>query len=137
MTREGKRYRFRDIVFWADSGMICWEDVKTGEFAIVLVREFLLRAHAILGGINRLKYASEREEQMRFVEEAIKACRQAKEQGRPDDPAAVADMINQRRKHMLHAGSSLSKHSNVASAGTVPEGGLLPPLLGSDGQPIL
>ncbi|MDZ7345395.1 MAG: hypothetical protein ONA69_01225 [candidate division KSB1 bacterium] len=87
MIRNGKRYRFRDLVFWARQGIICIENVQTGEFHTLMVRDFAARAQALLRA-SEFMPPQERKEHQDFVENAIKACREAQAQGRPDDPKA-------------------------------------------------
>ncbi|MDZ7345765.1 MAG: hypothetical protein ONA69_03140 [candidate division KSB1 bacterium] len=87
MIREGKRYRFRDLVFWARQGIICIENIRTGEFHTLMVRDFAARAQSLLRA-SEFMPPQERKEHQDFVENAVRACREAQAQGRPDDPKA-------------------------------------------------
>lgn len=98
---RGKRYKFGSLLFWAECGMICTEDLQNGDFKVVLVKDFLLRARSILRSINRMKYADEREQHMTMVENAIKACKEAQAQGRPDDPKAVAYILRHKYQRLF------------------------------------
>jgi hypothetical protein len=119
--RQGRRYRFRQETFWAERGMICIENRHTGDFECLTVRQFLAQLDAVNQGISRIpdRYWDEREEHHAFVSNGIQACREAKAQGRPDDPKAVADMIKAHRStQVLLSGSSAVPYIIQASEHT-------------------
>lgn len=129
MAREGTRFRFGPEVFWAERGMIRIENRHTGEYRVVMVRDFLLRARAILRGSERLtNWPRLRNRLQTFVEQAIMACRQARDQGRPDDPKAAADVAKERGKLVLGVGSVVDTSAGRAD--------LLPPILDQHGVPF-
>ncbi len=128
--REGTRYKFRSLLFWAQGGLICIEDARDNSFKAETVRDFLLRANAINGEIPRMGYTDERLEHQKFVEDAICSCRQAKQQGQPDDPKAMADMLKMRRRSVLYASGPVSQHKKVVLAAGTLENRKLPPIPG-------
>lgn len=137
MAREGKRFRFRDLLFWAQSGMICIQDERYDakdpeSFEVVMVREMLFRVRAVNADIHRIKYADEREEHHKFVENMIKCCKEAQTQGRPDDPKAVASMLRHRRQTWVMGsgkdGRTQIGSSVVLGSAQAPESALLPPV---------
>jgi hypothetical protein len=80
---ESKRYYFKDLMFWARNGIICVENTRTGEFNTMMVRDFAERVRAILRE-SEFMPPEERKKHQDFVEDAIKVCRIAQKQGRPD-----------------------------------------------------
>jgi hypothetical protein len=135
MSTAGKHYRFRKLEFWAESGMINLIDERhppehPGSFKVIMVREWLERLNTLNKEIHRWnKYVDERNEMSNFIDNGIACVRDAKKQGRPDDPKAAADILKSRRKtHFIGTGQSTILHT--ASASSAPEGLLLPPMPG-------
>jgi hypothetical protein len=135
MSKAGKHYRFRKLEFWAESGMVNLIDERfqpshPGSFKVIMVREWLERLDTINKEIHRWnKYADERNEMSNFVDNGVACAREARKQGRPDDPKAVEDMLKSRRKtHIIGNGQSTILHTS--SADSVPEGLLLPAMPG-------
>lgn len=122
----GHVYHYKDLTFFAENGLIRIINEKTGEYSSATRRDFLLRINAINKSLGHVKWSDEREQDMKFVEDGIKCCREAKNQGCPDDYKAIDDMLKERRKHILHA-NYFSK-SNALPSSLAPENVLLPPL---------
>jgi len=67
----------------------------------------LLRANALNEQASRMKFADERNELVMAIENIIAACREAKKQGRPDDPKTFEHIRAMRDKHVLLPGSGI------------------------------
>jgi len=135
MSKPGKHYRFRKLEFWAESGMVNLVDERfppshPGSFKVIMVREWLERLDTLNKELHRWnKYADERNEMSNFIDNGIACAKEARSQGRPDDPKAAADILKSRRKtHFIGTGQSTILHTS--SAESVPEGLLLPPMPG-------
>jgi len=111
LSKPGRRYRFRNLEFWAERGQIHMFDFRHNtyepDYTVIPVREMLLRAASINRSLNRFKYGDEREEHNRFVENIIAACREAQRQGRPDDPKTFDHIRAMRDKHILLPGPGI------------------------------
>src|SRR4029077_512669 len=112
--KKGQHYRFRKIEYWAERGMINIVDERFPQdhpqfFKLEMVGKFLerlLRFSQELKG-RTFKYPDEREEYVTLIENGVACAREAKNQGRPDDPKAVEDMIKERRcNYVLGNGQS-------------------------------
>jgi len=112
LSRPGKRYRFRELEFWAERGQIhCLDyrnDAYNPEYKVVPVREMLLRARSLSQAVKRIKYPSERNEHITLIEQLVAACREAKRQGRPDDPKTFEHIRAMRSKHILMPGPDIT-----------------------------
>ena len=135
---KGRHYRYRKLDIWAERGLINIVDERfppshPKAFNVVMVRDFLLRLQSLNAAVKTWgkKWPDEREELTKFIEEGIQCCREAKAQGRPDDPKAVADMLRQRHRFMLYAGTSASAAGAIA-AESAPENADLPPIPQAD-----
>jgi hypothetical protein len=131
MSKAGKHYRFRKLEFWSESGMINLVDERyppdhPGSFKVIMVRDWLERLNTLNKEIHRWnKYTDERNEMSNFIDNGIACVKEAKTQGRPDDPKAAAEILKSRRKtHFIGNGQSTILHT--ASADSTPEGLLLP-----------
>lgn len=90
----GPRSAPKAVRWWAERGLIHFEDSRTGQYQVMTVKTFLER----LQGINDLlskgrkvenqgfAHADEIDRQMRFIEQGIELAKKAKQQGSPDDP---------------------------------------------------
>lgn len=122
MTKEGKHYRFEDVEFWAEDGLIFIEDHKDGEFKIDTCRDFAMRAHAINEAARREyqrgKYPSEHKRLVDCVCNMRDCFKEAREQGDPMDPRVVAQQYRERRKATLikDGNGSVSINGNGTSA---------------------
>ena len=107
ISKPGRRYKFRNMEFWAERGLIHMFDFRNNalepDYTKITVRDMLLRARAINDSIGRVKFADERNELHTLVENMIAACKDAKRQGRPDDPKTFEHIRNMRDKRVLHA----------------------------------
>lgn len=84
-----KQYKYRNLIFWAEKGLVRIEDQRTGSFHTVTRREALLRIKAINDGLYLEKYSDEKAEQQRMVEDMIECVKTAKSQGDPMDPLVM------------------------------------------------
>lgn len=111
ISKPGKRYRFKNLEFWAERGLIHIFDYRENpyqpDYRKVPVREMLLRANALNEQASRMKFADERNELVMAIENIIAACREAKKQGRPDDPKTFEHIRAMRDKHVLLPGSGI------------------------------
>jgi hypothetical protein len=100
----GPRSHPKAVRWWAERGLIHFEDSRTGQYAAMTVKTFLERLSAINDLLSKGRrvenkdflHPDEVERQMRFVEQGLELVRKAKEQGMPDDPEVrrqkVADL---------------------------------------------
>jgi hypothetical protein len=113
ISKPGKRYRHRQTEFFAERGGIHILDYRNDpynpEYRYCSVRDFLKRHQAISVQLRREhRWADEREELVRLLENIEACCREAQGQGRPDDPKTWDHIRAMRNKHMLHAGPGIS-----------------------------
>jgi hypothetical protein len=161
LAKTGRHYFYKPpganepLEFWAQNGMICIVDQRVpsnhrDSYDVLTIREFLLNIKMINASIGRCadhaakvairmgrfstaggSAAEERASMHKLVSNAISCGKEAQDQGSPDNPRHVEQMLRQRRNHMLYAGSSTSYAGNgsgAKSATFAPEGLLLPPL---------
>jgi hypothetical protein len=135
------------LEFWAENGMVCCLDERYPErdpehFVVLTRREFLTNLGAINASIERCAHATgkaslaqggpspggaaaeEREALHRLVADGIACAREAKAMGDPFNPRHMAQMIQERRKHMLLAGPA----AGAITQDRAPEASKLPPL---------
>ena len=97
--------RYRNIRMWHEKGQICLEDARTNEFAVLSIRDVLLRLRAINDSIKHFDPSWEaydvRREQMKFVGAVIELVKMAKAHGTPDDPQAAEYHYNNRPKSII------------------------------------
>lgn len=117
ISKPGKRYKYRQLEFWAERGLIHIFDFRNNpyqpDYSKVPVREMLMRARALNQQLGRMKYTDEREELTRGVEGIIAACKEAQKQGRPDDPKTFEHLRNMRDKHVLLPGPDIAAQIKV------------------------
>lgn len=120
LSRPGRHYTFRKLEFWAEQGQVHLldysKDSYNPEFRIIMVRDMLKRAAVFNRAARRMKYADERNEHILFVENIIACCREAKRQGRPDDPRTFEHIRNLRSKHILLPGPDIRISNFVGAA---------------------
>jgi hypothetical protein len=99
----GPRSAPKAVRWWAERGLIHFEDSRTGQYQAMTVKTFLER----LQGINDLlskgrksdnkdfAHPDEIDRQMRFIEQGVDLARKAKEQGSPDDPHVRRQKANE------------------------------------------
>lgn len=136
---KGRRYRYRKLEFWAERGLINIVDERfppshPKAFTVTTVRDFLLRLQHFNGELKRWgkKWPDEREELVKLIEDGIECCKDAKNQGRPDDPKAVADILKQRHRFMLYAGTGNTEPGGALPSECAPESAVLPPIPQAD-----
>lgn len=136
MARAGKRYRFREIEFWAERGLIQFVDERfppedSRSHDVLTVREFLLNIRSINAALGRIRHAGERIEHEQLVENGIRCAKEAQNQGRPDNPEHVRQILRDRRRAWVLGGGK-GKYGttelHTTSADGTPEGLLLPPM---------
>ena len=90
----GPREKPQAVRWWAENGMICYEDSRTGEYDAMIPKEFLLRLNAISDMISNGKTVENqgfmrRDDLARhvtFLEQGTDLVRKAKAQGNRNDP---------------------------------------------------
>lgn len=111
VSAPGRRYRFRDLEFWAERGLIHIFDFRGNpyqpDYKKETVREFLLRANGFNAALTRFVYPSERREHEQLVENMIRCCKEAQRQGRPDDHKTFEHLRAMRDKHLLAPGKNI------------------------------
>lgn len=133
MAKQSRHYRYGNLEFWAEAGMICLQDERfppshDQAFVTVMVREFLYRIRAVnLAATKEDKYPDEREKDLTFVEQGLEVCRAAKKQGRPDDPKVIDQMIRTRRRSSV-SGNGTAAMSGAVAASMAPQNADLPPI---------
>ncbi len=108
----------KDCRFWAENGMIRVEDARDNSYKSLTCRQALLH----LAGLNDMLRASRRDTDyydeimaMRtFVEEMEGVIKKAQVQGSPDDPTAVRDKANRRKKVFSTARRIVSRTDDLA-----------------------
>ena len=148
----GYHYRFRKLEFWAERGVVHIIDERflpanDRSYTVKTVRDFLLGLNAFSEELKKrtFKYADERNEYITLLDNGVQVCRDAKKQGRPDDPKAIEQMIKDRRQTMLFSSlptgmktdgailldtftGGASNMNGALTASAAPEGRLLPPM---------
>ena len=103
-TKQDGICSWKGTKWWAEGGLIHFED-PSGKFGSIPVRDILLRLNALKDMLgNSLRHpdgiVAHRDEMLRhqdYVEGMIKLCKKAQDQGRPDDPKAIAQMRRDRK----------------------------------------
>ena len=131
MHKQGKVYKYQDLIFWAQGGVICIEDTRDGSYQTASRAEFVARILVVRQSIdaNRYQYPSERNEDYNFIFNGVAAVKEAKQQGDPFDPAVIEALIRGRRKSWIFnsKGEAIGS-SNAISHGSSPDAHLLPPM---------
>lgn len=132
---KGRHYRYRKLDIWAERGIINIVDERFPSshlhaFNTCVVREFLLRLQALSKEVKEWekKWPDEREELVTFIEDGLACVQDAKAQGRPDNPTATAQMLRERRRFMLYAGTGSTAPGGALSSAVAPESVILPPI---------
>jgi hypothetical protein len=97
--KESHRIFYKDLVCWARNGLICIENKKNGDFQVMTVSTFLPRLRAILKE-SELYLPDERNKCQNFIDEAIKLCKIAHKQGRPDHESSKEFIVNHPSIHL-------------------------------------
>lgn len=98
--------------WWAQGGLVCWQDTVTGDDGAITVRDALLRIKAISDmvgnsrrGASRTMAVSALEAFQEYIDSMVEVCKKAQRQGMPDDPdhsrQLVADLKERRRSTVV------------------------------------
>ena len=107
---------FNQHRYWAERGMIKWEDRDTGNFGSQSVRVTLQRLRAlndmvknsledVHSGGQKLFYSDEVDRHMKWIEEMVELIKRARVQGMPSDASAVRDAKRRRKKTVCMPGT--------------------------------
>lgn len=107
--KEGTRFRFRKLTFFASCGMVRIIDDSNGDDKYVSPMEMRLRARAFAADAERMrqtgwKYRDEIREHLVAAKEAMQAVKEAEEQGCPLDPRVAREQAHLRRKVQVAMG---------------------------------
>ena len=102
--------------YWAESGMIHWEDMDTGNYGSQSVRVTLQRLRALNDMVKnsmedvdspgqKLFYHDEITRHQRWVEQMVELVNSAREQGMPTDKTAVRDIRRRSKKTVCMPGT--------------------------------
>ena len=94
--------KFQGNRWWAEHGMICSED-RHGGYKVHTVRDILYRLRAIndMLGNTRKNNAYRPDELLAhrtYIEDMLKVCKIAQDQGRPEVPEARKQIIEEQRR---------------------------------------
>ena len=91
------------LKYWAERGLIHCEDARDSSYETIDTKEVLERVKALndmIGNTKRkvpgLMHADEVRRHQNFIDDMVKLCRRAKEQGSPDNPDAVKESKRRR-----------------------------------------
>lgn len=106
--------QFGPLRFWAERGLIHYEDSRDNSYESLSVRSALHRARALsdmlLNSSKREMHTEDqfdranRERHTRFLERVAMICAKAQIQGMPSDPVARRDLVNRRPKSVVVPG---------------------------------
>ena len=97
--------RWGSLRIWPERGLIHIEDSRDNSYEAISVRTALERLQAISDMLRNSRQRFHQEgamdfhafdQHMRYLEEMIEICREAQEQGSPDDPQARQEQIRRR-----------------------------------------
>jgi hypothetical protein len=77
---------------------------------------------------EKKRWTDERQELQKMIEDGLQCCKDARSQGRPDDPRAVEDILKERRRFMTYAGTGTTEPGGALPSAYAPESALLPPI---------
>lgn len=98
----GPRSAPKAVRWWAERGLIHFEDSRTGQYQAMTVRTFLERLDAINTLLSKGRkvenkdflHPDEVDRQMRFIEQGVELVKKAKSQGDPTDPKVRQQKVN-------------------------------------------
>jgi hypothetical protein len=130
--KSGKRYYYKKLMYWAENGCICIEDLRDGDFRMLTSAEFaarLITIRAVLDS-DRNKFSDERNQDWNFLVQGCDCIREAKQQGDMFDPAVMNYLKRHRHKSFsLGVGTGQEVDLFTVSQADAPEQkSLLPPL---------
>jgi hypothetical protein len=90
------------VRYWAERGLVHWEDSKDGAYGSMFWQEASLRVIGLSDMVNNSRdeglYSDEIYKTQKFICEMEKVIRQAKEQGGPLDGQSTINDVNRRRR---------------------------------------
>jgi hypothetical protein len=101
LRKEGQHYKFDDLEFWAEDGVICIVDARNGDINAVTCKEFVERAEVINREAKRATYASDQRRLNDCVLNMYEVWKEAKQQGDPTDPAVMRQRLKDRKRAIL------------------------------------
>lgn len=112
LPKAGRVYRYKSLLFWAQGGIICIVDeAQDGDFHTETAADFAARV--ILMGrslkLHQHVYADEREADTNFVLNGAACVKEARKQGDPFDPAALAQMLRSRSRSFIYTGDGCAR----------------------------
>lgn len=102
MPKEGKHYRFDELEFWAEDGLIFIQDHRDGSVKADTRADFVKRARAVNNEAEREykrgKYPDEHKRLVDCVINMRDAWNEAKDQGDPADPEIAIQKYREYRR---------------------------------------
>ncbi len=111
-------YRFDNLIYWAERGMITLKDERDGTSKRIRITVWAERADSIGKEGLRCVYPSERDKFANTANEMIKCCEQAAAQGDPMDPEVQA--YHGRHRNLKKTVFGLSQNSSVNRPRVIP-----------------
>jgi hypothetical protein len=116
LTLDNDVVKFQNYRWWAERGMIHWENMDTGDYGSQSVRITLQRLRGIndmvknsLEDVNKsgqkLFYHDEVEKHQRYIDNMTELCKEAQRQGMPTDDGAAKDAARRRKKTVIMPGT--------------------------------
>ncbi len=116
LINQGDVVNFNQHRYWAERGMVHWEDRDTGDYGTQSVRITLQRLRGINDMVKnsledvhssgqKLFYSDEVDRHMRWIEQMVELLKRAQAQGMPSDASAVRD-AKRRRKTVCMPGTN-------------------------------
>lgn len=90
-------FRYRSQTFWPERGLVCVVDERSGEFKQCSCRDWAYRTKQFQADLFRNKYADERNEQQRMLEDMVRCYWLAKRQGDPFNPRSMREVSHDKR----------------------------------------
>ena len=107
---------FNNMRWWAQGGLIHWENQDTGAFGSLTVRDALQRAKALNDMLGNTRgdpglagYADQLQMHRDYIDGMVELCEEAQRQGRPDDPRHLKQLIEQRRNGRIVVPTSTTR----------------------------
>ena len=91
------RYKFQDMTFWAEHGLVYIEDQRDGDFQVLTADEAFERAKQLACEVQSCKYADEALALLRLVESMADCHAEAKAQGDPTDEKVLEQKAREAR----------------------------------------
>lgn len=98
-NKIGQRHRFKNLVFWAEEGMICIEDQRDGDFKVLTRAEGAARAVALNAELSHMNtHPNDRDELCKAVVGMAACVKEAKTQGDPTNVEVRRQKIRDNRR---------------------------------------